>query len=132
MLVDPRAEMLADVQREIAALESQLSELRTVERYLGRHSLRGANSGENGKSQAIRVAADLNQADAAALIIREAGNPLKTGIIANRMIERGLSDVPAKQLTLSIYSTMSRKPEIFKRVAPGTWDLVRRVSLLTD
>ena len=63
------------------------------------------------------------QIDAAEAVLREAGRPLKTAEIAERMQREGFPMQSAKKLRNAIFTGMTRKPAVFKKLESGTWSL---------
>lgn len=68
----------------------------------------------------------LTQKEAAALVLKEAGEPLRTKEIVMRMVRGGYyPDAPErKQLENAVFSVMRRHDEIFAKISPGIWGLV--------
>jgi HB1, ASXL, restriction endonuclease HTH domain len=63
--------------------------------------------------------------DAAASLLQEAGQPLKTDDIVNRLVAGGYCPArnDRKQVVNSIYSLMRQAKTKFTRTAPGEWAL---------
>jgi hypothetical protein len=126
--------LLADVQQEIATLEARLSELRTVERWLASKSAKAAAAVvENGvpvRSEPHAAAVKespyrrLTVRQAALDVLRKAGKPLKTRSITEALLAGGYQTTNVDTMNTTVFSTLDREADLFKKVGPGLWALV--------
>ncbi len=122
------AAVLVEVQADIAATETRLTELRLVANY---HREKAGNAGETLSPDSVVITsatknghlASMTQADAAETVLREAGKPLRTAAIVQRMAEGGFPMADPKRLKMSIFTTMSRKKDRFRKASKGIWKL---------
>jgi len=118
-----------EVKQEIEALERQLTELRTVATYhriKGRLHLRSAHQTRPaGATTQPERFTNMSQSEAAKVLLEEAGQPLRTGEIARRMVRGGYPGGDPKKLKSSLYTTMVRQKHTFDRVGPGTWAIAQ-------
>lgn len=70
--------------------------------------------------------ANMRQIDAAEQILSEAGRPMKTGEISKALLEGGFHQRDSKKLTTSLFTSLTRKPEVFRKAGTGLWDLSKR------
>lgn len=145
MTTDIHALALKELTSEIQRLEKELAEARAVQSY---HAARAVNVDAvydkpkpatevvTGTSVANPVAtggtgatlsqlATLTQYEAAAAVLRNAGTPLKTGQIAEAMISGGFPQKDRKKLTISLFTSLMRKPEVFTKAGSGLWKLAQ-------
>lgn len=65
-----------------------------------------------------------SQGDIAAEILRDYGRPMRASEIAHVMINQGAADADRRKLRNSIFTTMTRKADVFQKVGTGMWTLV--------
>lgn len=148
MLANAHREILAEVEHDIAVLTDKLRQLQAVASYHA--SKLGVDNGHAPETpinrltarEAVHVYSDVsrmfsegtaastrfknaNQREAAALILKEAGRPLRAGDIARTLIKGGYPK-PTKlgKLTNSLFTSMTRDERRFKKVGVGMWAYV--------
>ena len=65
----------------------------------------------------------MRQIEAAAKILEESGKPLKTAAIIEKMIAGGFPQQDVKKLRTSLFTSLSRKPDMFVKAGSGLWGL---------
>jgi len=120
---------LASVQSDIESTKEKLAELLTVEKYF-LSKIGVANIVEHTNGDTLSVATKVSeprmtQAEGAQKVLKDSGKPMETIAIVEEMFNKGYCDptVSKKTLQQNIFSIMSRKREIFKRVGRGIWAL---------
>jgi hypothetical protein len=129
-------QMLDQVRQEIAVLEDQLALLRAVEQYHSQKArgkvvvtLAPLRIGISAIPPTVSMTpsgkrfAALNQTDAAAEVLREAGRPLSTAEIAEALVQGGVRAKSPARLKASLFPAMQRKPSVFRKAGPGRWAL---------
>lgn len=130
------ATILNKVRDDIASLEKRLAEAKAAENYL----VGMAEIPERQERQAARteqVVAPLAEAqpiigpyttmkqfEAAAMILRTHGQPMKTADIVSEMIAGGFPQTDEKKLRVSLFTTLMRKPTMFAKAGSGTWSVL--------
>ena len=128
-----------EVKADIAELEQKLKELRAVANYhaikarISRpeegagatHSMVGTRSGSQRPSNRY---AGMRQIQAAKALLLVAGEPLRTAEIARRLIAGGFPAKDPAKLKTSLFTSMTRKQETFRKAGPGLWTLVSESS----
>jgi hypothetical protein len=126
-------QMRDEIRRDIAAMESQLEQLRAAEQY---HASK-AGPDPRGVHEAAHEAAHAAFACtldnvkiwvAAQSILRDAGKPMTAPEIAEEMIRRGYKDKDRKSLRNTLFSAMHTKPDVFRKEGPGLWWLKEQVA----
>jgi hypothetical protein len=116
----------ADVTEDIARLEAELADLRSLRKYLeNKAKLDGRKTGDlkhNDLPKSNRFA-NAKQIDAAAIILREASEPLKTREIVRRLVAGGFPATDLARLKTSLFTTMTRKDTVFAKAGAGLWKL---------
>jgi hypothetical protein len=138
MLADVHRDILNEVERDILVLGEKLQKLQAVAEYHasklgvqvqiptplagGAAAQNGSHADSNGHS-ATRFK-NANQREAAAIVLREAGQPMRAGDIARQLVKYGYPK-PAKmgKLTNALFTTMTRDSKRFKKVGVGLWGL---------
>jgi hypothetical protein len=128
MKANKYAELLPEVAADLEKLEKDVEGLRALYKFLrkkagliDRERLEApvANGSE------ARPLVGMKQIEAAVMVLRQAGQPLKTRDIARRMIDSGFpSDDPAR-LKTSLFTTMTRRTDMFAKAGPGLWTLAK-------
>jgi hypothetical protein len=137
------AAALSDIEEEILSLEQKLAEAKAAASYhtakLSRSDLSSqhqhSGDGDERKQsktpvtpRAIHAApnqrfATMRQIDAAAQILKESGQPLKTAAIVQEMVDGGFPQQDVSKLRTSLFTSLTRKPEVFEKVGTGLWGL---------
>lgn len=113
---------LDELRQEIAAREAELETLRSVERYI-RSQLRETE--ETVTPSAIQDSERFKALfahDAAEIVLRERGEPMKTSEIVEALQAGGYGE-NLSNIRNAVYTALDRKKETFRRDAPGTWAL---------
>lgn len=121
---EQHAEFYQEVLTDIAMCEKQLDELRAIAQY---HAAKAGISGDSKPPKPSRKAvrfAKIHQIKAVETILREAGEPLRTAEIVSRMKAGGFPGKDPARVKMSIFTSMTRKIDIFKKTGPGMWSLV--------
>jgi hypothetical protein len=113
------SEALADLQR----LEAETDNMRRLCSYLQKKAGPRGNDNAPPASPKSRRFADSKQIDAAKVVLSEASEPLKTREIAKRLIDGGFPSDDLPKLKTSLFTTMTRKTDVFKKVGAGLWTL---------
>ena len=119
--------MVQEIEAEIAALERNIDELRAVAKYHKDRMDKAAPKAVFARPITRETRAlhrDMKQIDAAEIVLKEAGKPLKTGEIVERLEARGYPIPDAKKTRVSLYTSLLRRSDRFRRVAVGTWEYV--------
>lgn len=128
---------LQEIREKRAALQEELRTLESVERYhvlqLGEHEggdLVKATPPGNGVSEGIlprHLAKSLRTAkkhDAAAIVLKHLGRPAKIGQIIDVLWENGYGkNLKRRILHNTLYTGMSRRTDIFRKLNDGLWNL---------
>ncbi len=120
-----------EVRRDIEELERRLAQLRLVAEYHRQKAgvpAGGANSSNeplsrNESPRNGRFSANISQRQAAALVLGESPKPMKTLVIAKKMIADGYPSNDIKKLKTSLFTTMTRQKRIFGKAGRGLWKL---------
>ena len=128
----------ASLRRQIAALQDKLKDIEVAERVLAMKVGRRPKKKAPPEARQGAYIPSLNGSkfdgltkhDAIAVVLREAGKPLKTADIDERLVAGGfaphLSDT---NRVAGIYLALMRKSKdktLFKKVGRGLWDLIER------
>jgi hypothetical protein len=127
-------DLLAEVQRDIADLESQLTELRIVERWLAGRPARNGKApqaalptsparSEPQLKEANKAYLRMTVREAAVDVLRKAAMPLKTREITEALLRGGYPTANPETMHSTVFSTLDREVTIFTKVAPGLWAL---------
>gem|GEM_PF-4893674 len=138
MATDIHAAALEQINVEIQRLESELAIAKAVANY---HAARVAKT-ESADTKRERISkavgnvqireatagsetpyAAMTQYEAAATVLRNAGKPLKTGEIADEMISGGFPQTDRKKLSISLFTSLLRKKDVFEKAGSGLWKL---------
>lgn len=127
-LLDGLAKKIREYERELKSLyerkkdiETKIEELRT---YLEHYSaVYEKESGKPLPETETTPRKKLTIAEAAAQILKEAGEPLKASYIAKEIIKRGVAQLSEKHGASVAISTMRRFPEIFQPEGNGYYRL---------
>ncbi|MBI2823921.1 MAG: hypothetical protein HYX69_04425 [Planctomycetia bacterium] len=116
--------MLLEVRAEIADLAARIEQLRAVERY---HEARTTDLWGDRIIQVPTVTlAGRRQIDAAEVVLRRANRPLKTMEILEQMAAGGFEITGGmKQAKMSLFTSMTRKKHVFKKVGRGLWQIAQ-------
>jgi len=136
---EQHARFYEEVQADIARLEAELEELRAVANY---HRLKaGLGNATSGRAETTIAAAEertsdakpgsgpfssIKQVRAAEIVLRESSKPLRTSEIARRLIEGGYPALDAARLKTSLFTTMTRKKDVFVKAGVGLWTVPTR------
>ena len=136
-------ELLEKINLDIQRLEIELAEAKAAASYISRTMNRSPRKQAPKKSSkkpaksSMPLSADSTQVDlskplseltqyeAAATVLKNAGKSLKTGEIADAMIAGGFPQTDRKKLSISLFTSMTRKSEIFKKAGSGSWKLAQ-------
>lgn len=129
MTVKTVGDALAEVRAQIASLQAELNKLAAVESYLGdmvaekpdepRSLPVSASRGRRGRFQ------NLLKWEAVKTVLEEANRPLKIGEIIDTLSAEGYgTDIKRNVQHNSIYTTMTRKPEMFVKNNNAEWSVV--------
>ena len=132
-------EILREVQAVLATYDRAEERLRHVERLLKEMAiarpsesaaliLEAVSERQPHKPVLARLPAGSTQAEAAASILRQAGQPMKTYQIVDAMLEGGWivsggQGDQRRRLCDSLYSTMRKQKKRFSLIEPGLWAL---------
>ena len=118
------AEAYQDACQEIADLEQRLNELRSVAEFFRVRSegFDPAQGCEEATQPTGRFA-DLSQSQAAKILLRDAGQPLPTAEIAERLVAGGYPARDIDRLKASLFTTMQRQEHTFVKAGKGLWRL---------
>ena len=121
---------LDELRQQLVDMEQKAEELRAVIGFLTQAQSAGAS--ENASSGAITVTRQpvmldpdlegLSTPEAARLILQEAGEPLRTAEIAGALEARGYGQ-ELSNLQNSVFTSMTRRDDIFVKVDRGVWAL---------
>lgn len=119
-------DLLAEVKRDIADASLRLDQLRGLEEYLS--GKLGPDEAETALAAPIKNLdfAFCTQKEAAHALLDHMGRPMTTIELAEKMVECGYPHPNSRTLRTSLYAVMVKNPNVFIRIAPGTWDLVDR------
>ena len=124
------AQFYEEVRADIAELEAKIAELRPVAKYhqdKAGSALRNniQKTDENQPESAIKdnCYSGMKQADAVIRILSNVKEPLRTREIAQQLIDGGYPSENIARLKTSIFTTMTRKADIFTKAGPGQWKL---------
>ncbi len=123
MNVTQYTQLYREARADLANLEQEVTRLRAVCEYL---QLKAGADTASPTSQPRGVAgpfARMRQVDAARQVLRDATSPLKTSEIAKRLIAGGFPATDEARLKTSLFTTMTRKGEMFAKTGPGRWTL---------
>lgn len=126
MTEQERLRILDVIQADLARLRSEVEELARIESYLlERPRLTEANARSLSESPQRRISPfSETTADIIATVMREIGAPMRAPEIAGRMLEsRRVSPRELKQLSAVVFTTLSRRPDLFEKSSPGMWTL---------
>jgi hypothetical protein len=129
-----RIAILADVESDIQSLEAELSELRRLAAYLSREPHAASNHTASvaiESADSNRFAESPTLADAIQTILRDNGNrPMRAkeigAFLTGGGYQRASSDERAFANT--VFSSMSRRPDLFSKLGRGRWVLREEVS----
>jgi len=131
------SEFHAEIQAEIQQLESYLERLRLIAEF---HREKAGSATTNGSADQAPSPVDdlkiithrparfanLMQVKAAEMALSEIGRPATAAEIVEQMISGGFPETDRSKLRNAIFTGMTRKPSVFKKVGRGLWDLVVR------
>src|SRR5688500_12162752 len=101
------SDVLQEVRLDIAELEKQLAGLRAVEAYHAAKCGAPAKHGpkpehtHNGQTKRFK---GMGQREAATIVMREAGKPMRTGDIARAMLANGFEYADVAKLSNSLFT----------------------------
>lgn len=126
------SDLLAEVRRDIGALQAKIDQLRSVEAYLAdkigdinRSAANGAARYEQMNSERDqRRFSKMGQRQAAIAVMKEVGQPMRSGDVARAMMSGGYPyKLGVGKLSNSLFTSFTRGPGVFQKVGPGTWAL---------
>jgi hypothetical protein len=122
------AELYVEASADLARLEAETENIRQLCNYLRTKAGDAANNNDSLHVRPvtptkIRRFADFKQIDAAKIVLSEASEPLKTREIAKRVMDGGFPSQDLANLKTSLFTTMTRKADVFKKAGPGLWTL---------
>jgi hypothetical protein len=116
-------ELLSEVRTKRAELEAEIAKLEAVESYLCA-AVNGSDA-ENIKGPARQRTAGLRgltKAEAVERVLRESPRPMKIGELIDALASEGLGTHLKRSVQHnSLYTTMTRKPEIFLKNEKSEW-----------
>lgn len=129
------AECYTEVQADIARLEHELDELRSVAKWhLSKSSPSDISTDDSSigpKRERLQrnllkgPYTNMKQIKAAEDVLHAAaGEPLNTKVIAEKLIEGGYAAKSLKKLIGSLFTGMTRRPNTFAKAGPGMWKLI--------
>ena len=122
------ADLFAEVTADVERLEAELAQVQAVRKYLeNKVEKNGSGVSDHSSERAPRSRpfAGMKQIGAAAIVLQDAKQPLKTREIAKRLIDGGFPAKDIARLKTSLFTTMTRKPEVFKKAGVGLWALAK-------
>ena len=130
MNAEQHAMFYDEVQADIARLETELTELKAVAQY---HHLKAEMAADKVAEKStkktgiarVRVGpyVSMKQVEAAESVLRESPEPLRTREIAERLMNGGFPAKDIARLKTSIFTTMTRKTDVFEKAGAGLWKL---------
>ncbi|MGD0897929.1 MAG: HTH domain-containing protein [Thermoguttaceae bacterium] len=128
MKANKYGELLQEVAADLEKLEKDVEGLRALYKFLRKKA--GLVERERlgppiANGSEAKPLAGVKQIEAAVMVLREAGQPLKTRDVARGMIEGGFPSNDPARLKTSLFTTMTRRTDMFAKAGPGLWTLAK-------